>query len=328
MAKGFATDVIAPSWLARMLFSRSETLLAAIILVVLLATNLVLNPVWLDPSHWGTVIGLATPLAVAAIATMPSILGGRGGIDVSIGPLMGFINAILVKTLITDLGITTPVTLVAAALAIGMLVGAMNGFLAAFVRVQPIVATLGTSMLLTGLTLTVLPSPMGTIPEWLRALSGQFAALPLLVLAMLWLALKRTPYYEQLMAVGSDDRACFTAGIHVATARFLSYVLGGLFAGVAGLSLTALIGSADPTVGPNFTLIAISAVALGGVSLAGGRGGFSAAVIGAVDIFLLQSALTYFNVSSFVLQVTYGLILVASISLNAVFGRLERSAAR
>jgi len=64
--------------------------------------------------------------------------------------------------------------------------------------------------------------------------------------------------------------------------------------------------------------MAISAVALGGVSLAGGRGGFLAAAIGAVDIFLLQSALTYFNVSTFVLQIAYGVILVLSISLNAL----------
>jgi len=75
--------------------------------------------------------------------------------------------------------------------------------------------------------------------------------------------------------------------------------------------------------------MAISAVALGGVSLAGGRGGFLAAAIGAIDIFLLQSALTYFNVSTFVLQIAYGVILVLSISLNALpaLARAQRGAA-
>ena len=75
--------------------------------------------------------------------------------------------------------------------------------------------------------------------------------------------------------------------------------------------------------------MAISAVALGGVSLAGGRGGLLAAAIGAVDIFLLQSALTYFNVSTFVLQIAYGVILVLSISLNALpaLARARRGAA-
>jgi ribose transport system permease protein len=97
---------------------------------------------------------------------------------------------------------------------------------------------------------------------------------------------------------------------------------------VAALMLTGLIGSADPTIGPTFTLVVISAVALGGVSLAGGRGGFVAAVAGAAVIFLLQSALTYFNVSSFVLRTVYGIILVGSVSLNALTSRAARKDAR
>ena len=91
--------------------------------------------------------------------------------------------------------------------------------------------------------------------------------------------------------------------------------------------MTALIGSADPNVGASFTLLAISAVALGGVSLGGGRGGILAAVIGASDIFLLQSALTYFNVSTFVLQIAYGIILVVSVSLNGLAAMFERRTA-
>jgi ribose transport system permease protein len=101
-----------------------------------------------------------------------------------------------------------------------------------------------------------------------------------------------------------------------------------VFAGTAGLLLTALIGSADPNVGASFTLLSISAVALGGVSLGGGRGGMLAAIIGASDIFLLQSALTYFNVSTFVLQIAYGLILVASVSLNGLTAMIGRRMTR
>ena len=164
--------------------------------------------------------------------------------------------------------------MVPAALAVGVLAGALNGALAAFVRIQPIVATLGTYLLFTRLTLTIVAgadrnrSAMDQEP--CRAVVDR----PARGARRAWLAIKQLPYYDQLMAVGSDDRAAYTAGVPVAWVRFLSYVLTGLFAGVAGLLLTALIGSADPNVGPSFTLLAISAVALGGVSLAGGRGGF------------------------------------------------------
>ena len=75
---------------------------APALLLVLLVLNIWLNPVRFAPSNWGTLLGLAAPLIGAALASTPAILGGRGGIDVSVGPLMGFVNAIVVKVLITD----------------------------------------------------------------------------------------------------------------------------------------------------------------------------------------------------------------------------------
>ena len=314
--------------LRRWLAERRETGFALALFVALLAVNVLLNPARFAPGAWGATIGLAAPLIAASIAAMPAILGGRGGIDVSIGPLMGLVNALIVQTLIAGAGIASPWAVVPAALAIGAVAGALNGALAVFVRIQPIVATLGTYLIFTGLTLTIVPAPTGTVPHWIQSLAGPLSIMPLLALAAAWLGLKQLPYYDQLMAVGSDDRAAYTAGVPVALVRFLSYCLAGVFAGMAGLLLTALIGSADPKVGPGFTLLSISAVALGGVSLAGGRGGMLAAAIGASDIFLLQSALTYFNVSTFVLQIAYGLILVASISLNGLTAMIDRRMAR
>lgn len=315
-------------WLRWRLAERRETGFALALFAVLLAVNVVLNPARFAPGALGATVGLAAPLIAASIAATPAILGGRGGIDVSVGPLMGFVNALIVQTLIADAGISSPWLVVPAALVLGAVAGALNGFLAVFVRIQPIVATLGTYLIFTGLTLTIVPAPIGTVPSWIQSLSGQLSIVPLLALATAWLGLKQLPYYDQLMAVGSDDRAAYTAGVSVALVRFLSYCLTGVFAGTAGLLLTALIGSADPNVGASFTLLSISAVALGGVSLGGGRGGMLAAIIGASDIFLLQSALTYFNVSTFVLQIAYGLILVASVSLNGVTTMIERRMTR
>jgi ribose transport system permease protein len=313
----------AAQWFRRQIGRRRETSFAFALLIVLLIVNVSLNPARFAAAS-GATIGLAAPLIAASIAATPAILGGRGGIDVSIGPLMGFVNAVIVQALIIGAGISSPWIVIPAALAVGVLAGALNGALAAFVRIQPIVATLGTYLLFSGLTLTIVPAPTGTVSPWIKSLSSQLSIIPLAALVVLWLAIKQLPYYDQLMAVGSDDRASYTAGVPVAWVRFLSYCLTGLFAGVAGLLLTALIGSADPNVGSSFTLLSISAVALGGVSLAGGRGGVLAAIIGAADIFLLQSALTFFNVSTFVLQIAYGLILVASISLNGLTAMIER----
>jgi len=291
---------------------------AVVLLVILAVVNLLLNPARFHPSAWGTLIGLAAPLIGAAVASAPVILAGRGGIDISVGPLMGFVNAIVIQWLFLTLGISSPLIIVPAALLIGALVGAANGFLATAVRIQPIVATLGTYLILAGITLTILPAPIGPAPAWLKSMSGPWSALPLALIFLFWWLVRQTPYYDQLMAVGSDDRAAYTAGVPVTKVRFIAYVMTGMLAACAGLMLTALIGSADPNIGPTYTLIAIAAVALGGVSLAGGRGGLLGAAIGAIDIFLLQSVLTAFNVSTYVLQIAYGVILVVAVIMTAL----------
>jgi ribose transport system permease protein len=302
-------------------FARSAGF-ALVLLVVLLAVNLVLNPARFHPAAWGTLIGLAAPLIGAAVASAPVILAGRGGIDISVGPLMGFINAVVIQTLFLQAGISSPLVIVPAALLIGAAVGAANGFMATVLRIQPIVATLGSYLILAGVTLTILPAPVGPAPAWLKAMAGPYSILPLGTIFVLWWLVRRTPYYDQLMAVGSDDRAAYTAGVPVTKVRFIAYVMTGVLAGIAGLMLTALIGSADPNIGPTYTLIAIAAVSLGGVSLAGGKGGLVGAAVGAIDIFLLQSLLTAFNVSTYVLQIAYGAILVAAVILTALQDRL------
>lgn len=302
---------------------------ALVLLIVLLAINLMLNPTRFQIANWGTLIGLAAPLIGAAVASAPVILAGRGGIDISVGPLMGFVNAIVIQVLFLRAGIASPFVIIPAALLLGATVGAANGFMATVLRIQPIVATLGSYLILAGVTLTILPAPIGPAPAWLKSMAGPLSIIPLAAIFLLWWAVRRTPYYDQLMAVGSDDRAAYTAGVPVTKVRFIAYVLTGVLAGIAGLMLTALIGSADPNIGPTYTLIAIAAVALGGVSLAGGKGGLVGAAIGAIDIFLLQSLLTAFNVSTYVLQVAYGTVLVVAVILTALQDKLAfRGAAR
>lgn len=306
-------------------FARSAGF-AVVLFVVLLVLNLILNPARYVPGNWGTLIGLAAPLIGASLASAPVILAGRGGIDISVGPAMGFVNAIVIQVLFLNLGMSSPAVLVPVALFTGLAIGAVNGFLATVVRIQPIVATLGTYLVLGGITLTIVPSPVGPAPGWLKAMSSTWSILPLTTMFVLWMVIRRLPYYDLLMAIGSDDRAAYTAGVPVTKVRFIAYLVTGLFAGIAGLMMTALIGSADPNIGANYTLIAIASVALGGVSLAGGRGGLAGAAIGAIDIFLLQSVLISFNVSTYVLQIAYGVILVAAVVLTALQEKALRGA--
>jgi ribose transport system permease protein len=152
-------------------------------------------------------------------------------------------------------------------------------------------------------------------------LGDDFSLLPLVAVGVLWFVITRTPLYAYLMATGGSAKAVYTSGISVPLVKILAYSLGGLIAAVAAFAITALIGSADPQIGPTMTLKAIAAVALGGVSLAGGRGGFLGAAVGAMTIFLLELALTGTGVSTFVMQLVFGLVLVLAVLFNAVVGK-------
>jgi ribose transport system permease protein len=132
----------------------------------------------------------------------------------------------------------------------------------------------------------------------------------------LWFLLLRTAFWRNLIAVGSNDRAAFTAGVPVTMVRFIAFVLSGAMAGVGGILLTAVLGGADATVGPQYTLIAIAGAAVGGISLSGGRGGLVGAAAGGASLFLIQNILSFVQVSSFVLQIAYGLVLIVAIVFN------------
>lgn len=290
------------------------------LLVALLVVNIVTDPKPFTRSELGVTVGLAAPLILAAIASTPPILSGGGGIDLSVGPFMGLVNALVVNNLMDSLGVTSPFVVIPVVLGLGLGSGLIVGVLVAVIRIQPVVATLGMYLIYGGLTLWIVPSPTGTVPGWLASIGGNASAVPIIVVLLSWWAISRSGFYKQLMATGGDDRVAYSSGVHVAAVRIGAYVICGVFAAIGGLSLSALLGSVDPSVGPTYTLIAIAAVALGGVSLAGGRGGVFGAVIGGCDIFLVQNMLGYFNVSSFMIEVAYGAILASAVTLNALMG--------
>jgi ribose transport system permease protein len=307
------------AWLSRAW--RDPAAFTALLFVVLLVANVAQDPIMLSPRFLTGSLSVAMPLVVGAMAVTPPILSGGGGMDLSVGPLMGLIN-VLVVTVLMPAGLGDWWSAVPLLTAVGLLVGAVNGWLVSAVRLQPIVATLGTYLVLGGISLWLLPSPLGPVPAWFGILSRPIGGVPgpLVFLAgpaLLWFALGRTPFLKTLLAVGGDDRVAYSAGIDVTRVRIVAYAVAGLFSAVAGIALTSLIQSADATVGPPFTLQVITAAALGGISLAGGRGSMWGSVFGALSLFLIQNLLTNYGVSVFWQQVVFGLTLIAALVLNA-----------
>ncbi|MCW2952395.1 MAG: transporter permease [Conexibacter sp.] len=315
------------SW--RSLGSSKYALPALIGVVVLWILNAAFDSAFLSVAQWGALAASAAPFVLAAMAQAPAMLSGRGGIDLSVGPLMGLVNAIIMGALVGH-GTTSPVAIIVISIAVGVTAGLLNGVLVTIVRVPPIIATLGTYFVFSSLSYIVLPLSGGRAPAWLANLGtswGPFPAVLLLVLAVMaiWLAVSRTSYVRNLLATGSDDRAAYTAGVDVTRVRIVAYGLGGLIAAVGGLALTVGLGSGDPGAGPPYTLYAIAGAALGGLSLAGGRGGLLGAAAGGFIFFLTQNLLTAIHLSVFALQIASGVVVLVAVGLNSAGSYIGRS---
>jgi ribose transport system permease protein len=296
-------------------------LFSLIFAVVLLVANIIALPRFGSPSLWAENLTGFAPFAIAAMASTPSVLSGGGGIDISIGPLVTLVNVVLVAILLPH-GLGAPYVAVPILLVLGAGIGAINGVFIAVLRYQPVVTTLCVNFVLSGLCVRLLARPKSAGSNWTGHLAESFGPVPGALLTigapvLIWLALRRTAYIRTLYAVGGDDVTAFSAGVNVAAIRIIAYVIGGLFAAIGGIALTALLQSADASDSTQYTLVALAAVALGGTSLGGGRGGLACSVLGAACIFLIQNLLDSLHVSTLWLQVVYGGLLLFAVVLGS-----------
>jgi ribose transport system permease protein len=262
-------------------------------------------------------------LALAAMGQTIVIL--TGGFDLSAGAVVSLVNVVLGTWMGTDA--TSQVLFGLVALGIGGLVGLVNGFFVAVVRLQPIVVTLSTMFIVQGITLLIMDKPGGMIaPEFSAFLAGDaipgLLPAPVLVLAaalLLWALIKNTRFGVGLYAVGSDEDAARAAGIPTRAVELGAYVLAGMFYGVGGAFISAQTGSADPLIGRPMLLQIFTAVVLGGTLLGGGRGGCLGTVVGAYTLVLVVNILLVLNVSAYFSSVAEGTILILAVlaaSLN------------
>ncbi|QYR21799.1 ABC transporter permease [Paenibacillus sp. sptzw28] len=300
---------------------------ALALLVVLLIANTVLEPrIWSIDVLTG-LIAAAAPLIFAAVAQTVLILLGNGALDISIGPLISLINVSIV--LLAGNGVTSPLALIGCALLIGIVSGLINGSLVSFLRLQSIVVTFGTFSIYSGLATFLLPQPGGSVPDWLIGWTGNIGPIPMCVLFIagglaFWWLLSRTRFMKNIYAIGGDERASYVSAVPIAWVKLGAFVLTGIFTAFAALLLTSTVASGDGNIGNSFTLTSLAAVALGGTSLLGGRGGVWGTLIGAVAIFLVDNLITVSHIGVFWQQIAYGIILVGAIIINAVLGRSRR----
>ncbi|MFV0384985.1 ABC transporter permease [Paracoccus sp. (in: a-proteobacteria)] len=273
---------------------------------------------------------------MALIATAQTLVIITRNIDLSIGSVVGFV-AFATGSLVSNNPDIGPVALVAYAMVLGAMFGAINGALVAFARVPSIIVTLGTMALFRSALVEYSGSTSistANLPQWLVSFPNavlwqwggmQFRAgfvAAVAVVLLVHVALTRLRAARRLYAIGSNPEAAAMAGIDTGRTVFVAFVLAGALAGLGGFMFLARFGTITVVAGLGFELKSVAASVVGGVNIFGGSGTVIGALIGAILVDLIDSSLVRWAlVSEFWREAVLGVLILLSVATDALLMR-------
>ena len=294
--------------------------------ILLLAAFSFLSPYFLTLSNLSNIGTNMAFIGLMAAAGTPLIIGG--GLDLSVAAVAGLAGVIVALMHANGLNIWMGCL---TALVIGCAVGVLNGFIVTRLRLNPLIATLGTMSIFSGISMVMtggLSKPL-FVPAFNWLGSGRIFGVPfpvilmLVVFLILWLVLSKTPFGRFVYATGGNPEASSLLGVPVERTQMVLYVLSGLSGAAAGIILAAMLGAAAPNAAGQHLLTIIAAIILGGTSLFGGRGSVWGTLIAVLILGTLNNGLTLMNVSSFWQDVTRGVVLLMAVGLDQLRVRLQ-----
>lgn len=271
------------------------------------------SPNFLNTQNLSNVNAQIAALLIVSVGQM--IVAICGGIDLSVGSVLSLTSAIIVSV--------DPVLAVPLALLAGLVVGLVNGVGVSVFSVHPLVMTLATMTFLQGLAFLILPVPGGNVPDYLEAMVDfSFLGFPA---AFYWclvfagaaaILLRFTRFGLRIFAVGANEDNASRNGVNVTLHRIYCYVLCSIGGVMGGFFLSARVASADATMGAHYGLESVTAIALGGVLLAGGVGSVTGVIAGTIALGLMTNGMNLIGVSPFIRAAATGVLLLTAISLQ------------
>ena len=245
------------------------------------------------------------------------------GIDLSVAPVLG-LSAVLTGLLAQTDGLPLAGAL-ALALAIGLVLGTLNGLLVARLSIPPIITTLGTYSLYSGLIFIVSNGVQVTNVPRAYAIFGNVVMssllpvpIPVLVLALLatWLMLDHTRFGRAVLAIGNNEAAAYNAGIAITATKIGAYTISGVLAALAGLIFVSYTGSATVTTGTgdHMELQSIAVALIGGAAISGGRGNVLGTVLGSLFLSVILTALVFIHVPAIWYSAGEGVMILATVT--------------
>ena len=295
-----------------------------LLLLLIIGYIWALAPVVFTSFDLKTIVIGALPLAFAAMAQAVIVISG--GIDLSLGVMVAVIN-VIAASLMENQSFVTSLLIALGLMVVGVVLGTINGGLVVLTGVPDIVVTLAMSFVWGGVALLIMRTPGGGSPieyqglgtgvvfsEWIPAGAVVLTIVSLLV----WLPLRWRRLGFAIYAVGSNRDRAYLSGVNVATTRVLAYAVGGFFAAMAGLAATATTGIGTPYAGTFITLNSVAAIVLGGVSLAGGKGGVAGPIAAAFCLTLVPSIMVFQGIDPNYGQVIQGALIVLVVMLGGL----------
>jgi ribose transport system permease protein len=305
-------------------FLRERTVVALILLLAIFVLGVeVVRPGTVTPLWASNVLMFAAPLAIMGAGQTMVML--TGGIDLSVASVATGAAYLLATNSSSGTAFAIGV-----GLTLGLVVGLVNGIGVALLRVQPLVMTLGTGLMTSGVMIVYGQQMMGStprVPAIIETLgAGKVLGLVpvdlflcVLIGALVLFGLHRTGFGRLLYAVGDNREACHLAGVRVWRVLFANYLICAVLAAITGLVLVGGTNAADLSLADSFLLPSVACVVIGGTSIFGGRGGYSGTIVGALILTVLTGLLTLLDVSEPIKQILYGAIIL---SLAAAYARL------
>ncbi|MEM3485554.1 MAG: ABC transporter permease [Candidatus Methanomethyliaceae archaeon] len=279
------------------------------------------RPHFLSSYNVLNVLRQAAPTLIIAIG-MTFVIATRG-IDLSVGSIVGMLSIVI--GVLLQKGWDT-VTIVGIAIASGILAGAINGYFISALNLPPFIVTLATLTAFRGVALTITKGYAVGIYNnaFLNLSRGRLWNIPypVLIAGGLFLCgvivLERTRLGVHCLAIGGREDAARVVGVRIRNVKWIAYIMTGMFAGVAAVLITSHLGNGSPRAGEYLELDVITAVILGGTSLAGGEATMTGTLAGALFVKFLGNGLDLLGINPFIVRIVTGGILLLGVLFNTV----------
>lgn len=295
---------------------KAKWLPSLILVIVFMIWNGIFTTGFFSPFSFRYFLNVLVPLACIAMGVTVTVI--CGGIDLSTGALVCVVNCTFV--VLQEQGVSLGVAMILSML-IAVLVGMVNGFFVAVVRINPLLVTYAMQTICTGFALWILPIAGGradeNFTEWYG--SGNVLGIPVSVLFFIviplifWYVIKKTPMGYWLYATGKDERKAFESGINTVGVQFFAYIFSAVMTGWAAIAFSGSIIGGDPKAGLSFTMNAVAATVVGGTALAGGEGDPIGGVLGALFVELAIYAVLGAQVSTYMEELCNGSIVLLGV---------------